>query len=340
MLKYFLGKLIDKKVPKVNSNRCINQIQKKYRCNICEENCPSGAIHIGEKITIDENLCKGCYICTVVCPNSCFTSPIDYKRIFYNFNKKDTLLIGCSRNSKLNSGLIVPCLAGLPWELYASFGTMDNKKLHIDISLCNQCSKSNGHSQIKAIFDRVKMFLGEDLFHEKFIFYYESSPFKHAVSRREIFGLFNEKSAQVARGMVDDFFAGERHSKHPGRELLLKVLEDSNKKNNETNHYFWSTWVVEEECWACGICEKICPNSAWENKYIDDTHREMIHYPLKCKECGLCSSLCPSNALKYKKIVPLEKNQVSIGHLIPAGTCSQCKRPMKPGEKKVCSICE
>lgn len=60
------------------------------------------------------------------------------------------------------------------------------------------------------------------------------------------------------------------------------------------------------ECIACGLCERACPNSAIKltTKKNEENKRQLISYELNqsyCLFCGLCVEACPKNCLRFTK---------------------------------------
>jgi heterodisulfide reductase subunit A len=57
------------------------------------------------------------------------------------------------------------------------------------------------------------------------------------------------------------------------------------------------SWVDEDLCGGCGICEVLCPYAAIE---VDrQTGVARVNEAL-CKGCGTCAAACPSGAAQQK----------------------------------------
>lgn len=48
---------------------------KCVACGICEEECPQGAITVGDVAIVDAELCVDCGICVEECPNAAISLP-------------------------------------------------------------------------------------------------------------------------------------------------------------------------------------------------------------------------------------------------------------------------
>ncbi|QGU00878.1 Ferredoxin [Candidatus Syntrophocurvum alkaliphilum] len=56
------------------------------------------------------------------------------------------------------------------------------------------------------------------------------------------------------------------------------------------------TYIITDECIACGVCEDECPTEAiteGEDIYVID--------PELCTECGECADVCPTDAAQQKE---------------------------------------
>lgn len=52
----------------VDEDRCV-------ACGICEDECPQGAITVGDVAVVDPELCTECGICVDACPNDAISLP-------------------------------------------------------------------------------------------------------------------------------------------------------------------------------------------------------------------------------------------------------------------------
>lgn len=74
------------------------------------------------------------------------------------------------------------------------------------------------------------------------------------------------------------------------------------------------------ECIACGLCEKSCPNSAIKlsTEKNEDNKRQLASYELDrsyCLFCGLCVEACPKKCLRFTQefeTATYDKNNVKL----------------------------
>ena len=75
------------------------------------------------------------------------------------------------------------------------------------------------------------------------------------------------------------------------------IVQPNSSLANKTGS--WRSYrpvIDKEKCIACGICEKICPDSAAGIK----NKKAFVDYDY-CKGCGLCAKECPVQAIKMAK---------------------------------------
>lgn len=80
----------------------------------------------------------------------------------------------------------------------------------------------------------------------------------------------------------------------------MNVKANSSLKNKTGSWRSYRPEIDLKKCIACGICTKICPDSAVELKMIKGNKKAKVNYDY-CKGCGLCAKECPVKAISMKR---------------------------------------
>jgi len=76
------------------------------------------------------------------------------------------------------------------------------------------------------------------------------------------------------------------------------IAKANSSLQNKTGSWRSYKPVIDlNKCIACGICAKICPDSAANLKRIKGEMKAEINYDY-CKGCGLCAKECPVKAIR------------------------------------------
>ncbi|HOZ53286.1 MAG TPA: 4Fe-4S binding protein [bacterium] len=78
------------------------------------------------------------------------------------------------------------------------------------------------------------------------------------------------------------------------------IVKPNSSLNNKTGAWRSSRPEIDvDKCIGCGICAKICPDSAANLINIKGQNKAKINYDY-CKGCGLCAKECPVKAISMK----------------------------------------
>jgi 2-oxoacid:acceptor oxidoreductase delta subunit (pyruvate/2-ketoisovalerate family) len=80
----------------------------------------------------------------------------------------------------------------------------------------------------------------------------------------------------------------------------MNVKPNSSLQNKTGSWRSYRPEVDIAKCIACGICAKICPDSAASLTKIKGQIKAKINYDY-CKGCGLCAKECPVKAIGMKR---------------------------------------
>lgn len=333
---YVINKIADKKTPKLNKEKCINSIQKRQKCNLCEEYCPQNAISLKGEIKVKEDECSNCNICVAICPTGTLVPTFEVLEAQYNtISKYNDISIGCNKED--DAYFKVECLAVLPWEFLA-YICLDNSIKLVNRS-CKNCNNSNLSKEFDNTLDKLKGFLGENLYNEKVIFI-DSDEVKiqaKEYTRRDLFKMWKDESKRVATNMVPIKFE-ENKNYRIYRSLLVKKVQNMKVEIGNSINYNWPVLEINDHCWGCGICETICPQKAITIKYESDRRRKFIHNYTRCTHCGLCKTVCLDKAIN---IATRERDGIEIVSKYNVSSCSclTCKDPIRPDEGDKCIVC-
>jgi len=93
-----------------------------------------------------------------------------------------------------------------------------------------------------------------------------------------------------------------------GRNVFRKRLTEKypEVKPKLAERWRGSFQLDVNECIACGLCEKSCPNSAIKltTEKTEDNKKRLSSYKLDrsyCLFCGLCVESCPKKCLRFTK---------------------------------------
>lgn len=333
---YVINKISDKKTPKLNKEKCINSIQKRQKCNLCEIYCTQNAISLEGEIKIKEDKCSNCNICVAICPTGTMVPTFEVLEAQYNtITKHNDISIGCNKDE--DAYFKVDCLAVLPWEFLA-YICLDNKVKLVNRS-CKSCNNSNLSKEFYNTLDKLKSFLGEELYNEKVILI-DSDDIKieaKEYTRRDLFKMWKDESKRLATNMAPIKFE-ENKNYRIYRSLLVKKVRNMKAKIGSSVDYNWPVLEINNYCWGCGICATICPQRAITIKNESDGTRKFIHNYTRCTHCGLCKTVCMDKAITTA-VKQGDGIEIFNKYNISSGTCLVCRDPIKPGEGDKCIVC-
>ena len=271
-------------VPVIDYERCYNRKQKRHECTVCRDICPKGAIVYKKQLRINKRLCNSCHLCHGVCPTQCISLQGSFIKGI-NMTDVDALMICCRRCGTGSSGINVPCIASLPWEFYANFSYQT--PISIMTEDCSNC-EFRAEKYVKAIFERLRLFWGK-LNAKKILRHSEISPAKF--SRREMMSIFFRRDEKFVHVLMPEN-KDEEHKKNTSRHrmLLLDVLD-------EHQEHGWLIWKINQSCWGCQVCEKLCPCQAIQIVNVNG-QRMLSHNFLRCIGCQLCKLVCPEKCIE------------------------------------------
>ena len=320
--------LVEEAHPRVDSSCCINEIQQKKHCGLCKAACHVSAL---DNITCpDFTHCDDCGICVAHCPAQVFTNSLGLtqKLITLVENTNQTITLSCHHSEK-EADCKLSCLAAYPWEVLASL-VVNNNLISFVPGECDSCPHKSQMLLFERSLSQLQSFLGEEAY--KTIFSENQKP--QLQSRREAFSNLFRQGGRSALNLLP-----EELRSSPDKNLWRKVLLHSLASQNPSKHTaHWITPIIQEDCKACGICEKLCPNQALRIVLGEDKEFYLTHFSWKCQGCGLCAAACPWKCITEFGRVALEPAHRPVVTKTKAKVCIHCSNPTY-GELELCIEC-
>ena len=292
---------------RIESSRCKRMRFSESDCSRCIDICPHGAVTLEGGLAIDPERCRGCLLCTAVCPVGALEHNSDFAACMTQLSRVPEPVLGCIR-TKESANASLACLGGLSEEhLLALIHTLAGS-LTLNLSVCGDCPNSHGISEIKSRLEAVsaagldcgacRINLAESV---REIRYRDES-----VDRRSFFKSFGSaliKSAAVVLSRPSE--QTEQRSEYAckrvpaRRELLNKTRSElSLELTGLIREHFDSCASFDQSCTACQGCTAICPTGALKTGESDipPTFDQLL-----CTGCGLCREFCLDGAIRVLK---------------------------------------
>ncbi|RTZ60948.1 MAG: hypothetical protein DSZ31_01110 [Gammaproteobacteria bacterium] len=301
---------------KVKGENCINSEGKVF-CSRCKEVCPHLAIEFENNTPkVDTQRCTVCGLCFSECPVNVFEIEIDLTEFYKD---KTPLKVGCFL-SDWELDIKVPCLGMLNEELLTSLA-LHSGEVYLDTSKCSICPQGGIYKYIKEYIERANLLLhyhraegkvkessqppesGEEEEFLKELFGEEEKVRKPTLSKRINVPLWRQLFFEKVK-----LLRAENLCYQPVKEERLrfaKPIFDPNRCQSSKVCSFWcptralssderGTYFTQILCTDCGLCQKVCPNSALtlEKSFVPRNNVMAGKIPITrsekkiCKNCG------------------------------------------------------
>lgn len=331
--------------PKYTRRFCMNAGVFGSDCDNCFRLCPEGIFTSGKTKTPDFTKCTKCGICSAVCP-SFAVDPIALRvRTFIMaLAKESEISIGCERDEDTWS-VGVYCLAAVSWEQIALAALRGGVTL--SLRKCAECDRKECCEHIIATLNRVKRFLGDDVFFDRVRILEEGdeyTPHGSEMSRRDILTFFMHLPLDTAMEMLPELGKNER-----GAQIYRAMLRDAVREKydslpkEERPRYIVSLPVINDSCYACEMCKRQCPEKAldFRKSAESDTFTVTID-AWKCTDCGGCVKACREKAVEgmgEMSLAHLGTVLIKRGKLIKCVECGRIIKPSAAAEDGLCDVC-
>jgi len=285
----------------------------------------------------DWNMCINCGLCLSACPSRCIEpSKKTIEKYMLTLKDGKIPLLSCEK-TKSDSGLCEECLGAFPWEFLAYLAL--SGKLTLNHGNCEKCANHAGRALFEENLINLKLFLGESLYDKRVNPNgNEVSDNSQIVSRREFFFGAFKKSQDTVSKMVPDY-SNRNFDGFFFRKMLVSLVKKQNTNGSPPKECTVMLPVINDKCYGCGICEKLCPQKAIVLKKTDGGKISFTVNAARCTACGICAAVCRSDAVEPP--APTKTNFVERNTLreIQVRYCLSCGRPLSDDTSEYCGLC-
>lgn len=344
--------------PSFSPDHCLNRRQTRHPCRVCSENCPGKAIPANPVIQrIDWTRCVNCGVCVTACPARCFALDLKQQKAIAAPAQSGMVSFACTHTDLPSAQQKTECLCGVPWEWLAALAMRMQVRLYV--GECENCEKENCRAQLAENLAQLELFLGEERFAQQVVLEDDASRMREAegtseVNRREAFAIFRKqvkKTVAVSVGAImpkpeadpaKDGFAYRRLLADMIAAECISRTRKSKEENKPAQYPEYGVLLPDfnENCYACGMCAKICPQQAIAVERDGEGESIISLEPWMCTACGLCAATCLVKGIGGMEAVQvrhLEKQRlVRIHH----DRCSICGIPIAhDAQNGMCIAC-
>jgi ferredoxin len=288
---------------RIDASRCLRMRYSDSACHRCVAACPHGSVTVADRLVIDPGLCRGCQLCTTVCPAGALEPMDDFTACLAQLAKVPEPVLGCIR-TKDRSHTSISCLGGLsPEHLMSLIQTMSGV-VTLNLSLCADCGNAASISLLRERLNALtRAGLTVDGAELVLVAAAEEIHFHDTtVDRRGFFKLFRRSLVESASAVLavtkeqPETPIAYSIKRLPIRRNLLNrtraSLSPEMVKKCREQFDVQVTW--NDTCTACQGCVAICPTGALQT--VSDAEQPVFDC-LSCTGCGLCVEFCLDGAV-------------------------------------------
>lgn len=288
----------------VDISRCLRTRFSESDCRHCVDSCPHGAVSFDGGLTIHPDLCRGCLLCTAVCPVGALEQTSNFLTCLAQLSRVSEPILGCMRTNECSNSTMA-CLGGLSEEhLLALYQTLSGI-LTLNLSLCGECPNNpmaarlrqrlDALSDARLSYSNCRIVLAESV---QAINYHDESVDRRSFFRSFRISLFSSAAVILSTNIEQT----ERRSDYAGKRVPIRrelLNSTRNRLSPELQalirKHFDSCISFNETCTRCQGCVAICPTGALQTGLSEMVP---VFDSLLCTGCGLCSEFCLDGALQ------------------------------------------
>lgn len=334
----------------VNAERCVRSKDRNADCDLCVQRCPTDAISLENGVSVDPETCIHCGLCLHTCPVGVFDGNDGVYKLLYaaeQLVEKEHVEVACGHHPTVEQGdpkadavlRTQGCLTSFGPSAYLGLLAMDVERVTVRLDACADCP---AHELCGAVKENVQQAQDMLAAHDEAnrLQTVEETPRRKRkrpvydtnnpnLSRRGLFRMLSMQEQTTASDIAP------RHAKQIAGDA--GPPRERRRIRNALHHLFGSDDVtlpsgqgfvdfdVTDDCTACGLCAKICPNDAMRFESDDGTFH--IHFDAaQCTDCGLCTSLCTPDALRRNEFVSWLDVAREGAKEIKSGELHECRK--------------
>lgn len=327
-------------------DHCLNRRQTKHPCRVCSELCPGQAIPANPVTTrIDFTKCVNCGLCITACPGRCFAPDVKRQSTISAPAKAGAVSFACAHADVPEMQKRMECLCGIPWEWLAALAM--RMKVRLYVGSCEVCEYAACREQLAENLSQLQLFLGEERFKQRVFLIDDADEMKAKeedapVDRRKALDIFRRKVTKTVAvsvaGMMPKPESDPEKDGFAYRRLMADMIAADciarNKKSKEENkpaqypEYGMLLPDFNENCYGCGLCEKVCPHKALTVERDGEGQSVISIEPWKCTACGLCASVCLVKGISGMAVQPVRYLETQRFVRVHYDCCSVCGIPI------------
>lgn len=294
-------------------SRCLRMRFNRNTCSLCMQQCSSGAIGIGEDVTINMDNCSECMLCVSACPSGCFEiRGLDFYSIIARLRKigasVQSPVIGCSKTASPPSHLRTFCFGYLSEELLIALSVYIQNSVQLDLTGCAGCNASVA-GILETRLENIEAMTGIRI-SEKIRLVKDKGGLDFqdiSYDRRSFFRAIKDMTLMQASGLFGDdgdtqgtqsYSAKKMPFKKEVLNRTIKLLPPERRSAVLYNYYYKAD--VSGDCNNCFACIGICPTGSLKTVEAEGS-RELSFNSSLCTGCSLCSSICRRGLIIIEK---------------------------------------